>query len=436
MVSQLGTLVLAVLIVAAIFAIIVDRKLTGMRIVGQGSPEPFDVAGPGSVPPTGSALTSAATTTVPVTSSSITQVQPAIPTTPPSSSVAQAAPAILPAVPTPAIQTVPPVIPPPSPAPAITPPMAVMTPMTPISQLTSPTGTAPLPLSMTPISDQTQPAMKQPVRAIKTPVVPFVDNKHCKQEDRGVYTNDTAYTCDMTTRATYDMNTPGNLRKELEALDNRRRDIANRLNINLDPNHRVGCTTDADCNVLSWSLDGKKNVCKVDHTCMCNSGAGPLCLQPARYKDPAQMSVEEIRRFKMQDDLSLFTIIDYRRWLFLYRDDPQDLTDDHIKNFRLMMAGEEIHKNMIPAARLSPPPSVQNYLNLLDRGKAMQIKDLNLDTGPYLASNAFAYDNFIPPMEQPNLRGIDADSDKKVDAKALAEQVIPQGTRQPSQASG
>ncbi len=289
---------------------------------------------------------------------------------------------------------------------------------------------------MPPISAQTQPATKQPVRAITAPVVPIVANKHCKQQDRGVYTNDTAYTCDIMDRASYDMNTPGNLRKELEALDNRRRDIANRLNINLDPNHRVGCNTDADCNVLSWSLDGKKNVCKVDHTCSCNSGAGPLCLQPARYKDPAQMSAEEIRRFKMQDDLSLFTIIDYRRWLFLYKDDPQILTDDHIKNFRLMMAGEDIHKDMIPTVRLSPPPSVRDYLKLLDQGKAMKIKDLNLDTGPYLASNAFAYDNFIPPMEEPNLRGIDADSDKKVDAVALAKQITPQGTRQPSQAGG
>ena len=436
MVSQLGTIVLAVLAVAAVFAFIVDRKLTGVMIIGPGGREPFDVSG-GSTVPAAASVQSIAAVAVPSPATiapSTASPQPAQPTTAPSSVVAPSVPVTLPAVPTSALQTVPPVIPPPTPAPAITPPMAVMTPMTSIMQLTSPQGTAPLPLSMPPITAQSQSATKQPVQAISAPVVPNVANKHCKQQDRGVYTNDTAYTCDITDRASYDMNTPANLRKELEALDNRRRTIANRLNINLDPNHRVGCTTDADCNVLSWSLDGKKNVCKVDHTCSCNSGAGPLCLQPARYKDPAQMSAEEIRRFKMQDDLSLFTIIDYRRWLFLYKDDPQDLTDDHIKNFRLMMAGEEIHKSMIPAARLSPPLSARDYLKLLDQGKSMQIKDLNLDTGPYLASNAFAYDNFIPPTEEPNLRGIDADS--KVDAVALAQQVTPQGTRQPSQTGG
>ena len=188
--------------------------------------------------------------------------------------------------------------------------------------------------------------------------------------------------------------------------------------------YKVGCESDHDCNTIQWS-DNKKNICRVDHTCACESGSGPFCTVPARYKDPSIMTNAERERFKRQNDLSTFKPKDYANWLLLYKDCQEELTSDHLKNLQLLLNGSSLPK-AIPEKRESPPRSVKQYLDLLDAGKSLAIRDVNLDSGVYLPSNYTAYDMFIPPKELEHIGVANTDSYKQTDLSALSDKIIPQ----------
>lgn len=66
------------------------------------------------------------------------------------------------------------------------------------------------------------------------------------------------------------------------------------------------------------------------------------------------MSLLEKQRFRMQNDLSKFTVRDYWNWLMLYTDDITSLSDDHVANLKRFLAGDTITKSMIPRMRESP----------------------------------------------------------------------------------
>ena len=188
--------------------------------------------------------------------------------------------------------------------------------------------------------------------------------------------------------------------------------------------YKMGCETDQDCNTIQWN-DDRKNICRVDHTCACESGSGPFCTVPARYKDPSVMTNAERDRFKNQQDLSSFTPRDYANWLLLYKNCQEELTRDHLKNLQLLLSGASLPSE-IPRKKESPPESVKQYLDLLDAGKALAIRDVNLDSGVYLPSNFTAYEDFIPPKELKNTGMANADVLKQQDLADLSSKIAPQ----------
>lgn len=188
--------------------------------------------------------------------------------------------------------------------------------------------------------------------------------------------------------------------------------------------YTLGCETDDDCNTIRWD-DSKKNICRVDHTCACEVGSGSFCTVPTKYKDPNVMTLVEKNRFKFQNDLSNFTSRDYANWLMLYKNTPEELTLDHLKNLQLLLRGVSLPKD-IPTRRESPPQSVKQYLDLLDAGKALAIKDVNLDSGVYLPSNYTAYEKFVPPKELTRVGQANTDAYKQVELSNLSSKITPQ----------
>ena len=289
-------------------------------------------------------------------------------------------------VPTPSTQTIPPVLPLPQPT-----GVALSPPAQPVAVILAPS-----------VSDSSVVAAADKAS--------FVDanRKSCNDKDKFSFTAINRNGCRDGERIKYDKNSPEHLRMELELLEMRRAEISNKLDINFNNGHRIGCTSDADCNVINNG--STKNICRVNNTCDCKEGNGPFCQHPANYKDPNTMSDSERQRFKKQNDLSQFTTTDYTNWLLLYKDTPKDLTLDHSRNLQRVLSGDGIKVTDIPRVRASPPPNAPDqYFKLLE-GHPQNISFVNSDTaGPYLASNYTSYDQFIPPQDLTNYRVINPD---------------------------
>lgn len=317
--------------------------------------------------------------------------------------------------PVPTTVTLPPTLPAGGTAAVPTPMTTVVPPELPIPQ---PTGVAQTPLAT--------PVVLPPVVSVQQPIVSEQDKssfvatnrKQCDETNRPSFQSLQRKSCRAGERGKYDINSPEHLRMELELLELRRQEIANKLDVNLNKGFQIGCTSDADCNQVNTGSE--KNLCRVDNTCACNNGNGTFCQFPANYKDPNTMTPLERQRFKNQNDLSRFTVADYRNWLLLYRDTPNELTPDHAANFQKILKGDSVTATDIPRARLSPPPnSADVYLKLLD-GHADSIKFTNSDTaGPYLASNYTSYDQFLPPADLKDYRVVNPDDLVKKPAPVL-----------------
>jgi hypothetical protein len=156
----------------------------------------------------------------------------------------------------------------------------------------------------------------------------------------------------------------------------------------------IGCTKDADCNVVNG--DGK-NICKSDGTCSCiGGGSGLFChYGPVNYRDPKDMSESERRRFKSKYRGNM-TLQDYKNWLMLYKDDPENLRERHQQNFRVLMQGGQLTMKDVPALAIQAPTDAADYFQQM-------YKDGNIavifpeNEGPYVGANYGKFDSFEPP---------------------------------------
>ena len=160
----------------------------------------------------------------------------------------------------------------------------------------------------------------------------------------------------------------------------------------------VGCRTDADCNVVHG--DGK-NVCKSDGTCSCvGGGSGTFChFGPVNYRDPRDMTKEERRRFKAKFR-SDYTLQDYKNWLMLYRDDPENLRENHRRNLKVLLRGGQLEPKDIPSMRVRPPTDAADYFQRLYKGGNIAVHFS--EDGPYVGSNYGQFDEFVPPENVSN----------------------------------
>jgi len=194
------------------------------------------------------------------------------------------------------------------------------------------------------------------------------------------------------------------------------------------PRVLVGCRTNADCNVVHG---GGKNVCQSDGTCSCvGGGSGLFChYGPVNYRDPKDMTPDELRRFKakFRDN---FTLQDYKNWLLLYKNDPENLRDQHRRNLRLLLQGVNLTPKDVPHMRIRPPTNASDFFQKMYQGGNIAVQFPDNDS-PYVGANFGEFDDFVPPENIANswITGVvNTYKEGKDDAVALDWYLLPEVT--------
>lgn len=190
---------------------------------------------------------------------------------------------------------------------------------------------------------------------------------------------------------------------------------------------KIGCTTDADCNVVHGN---GKNICKSDKTCKCVSGSGLFChLGFTNYKDPGDMTPEEKRRFK-QHFRSNMTLQDYKNWLSLYKEDSENLRPHHRRNLKKLINGGQLFDIDIPKISKKTPMMAADYFQKLYKGGKISVHFPDQDS-PVTGYNSNEYNDYGEPGNDKSDRitgVVDLYKDTKDDAKALDWKIRPDVT--------
>lgn len=199
------------------------------------------------------------------------------------------------------------------------------------------------------------------------------------------------------------LNFSNNLRNNIQRPRNQERTIDNfeikKNKLKKKDKFEIGCNTDDDCNVVNG--DGK-NICKSDHKCYCVVGTGDFCqLGSTNFKNPKAMTPEELKSFKENYSKEKFSLQDYKNWLLLHKDNPKELSQDHLSNLNNI---NKLKEKDIPRSKISPPETAADYFNkMYQNNMEMILEPLNSDTaGIVIASNFSDYSEFIPPQDISN----------------------------------
>ncbi len=84
---------------------------------------------------------------------------------------------------------------------------------------------------------------------------------------------------------------------------------------------------------------------------------------PTTYKDPKDMTADELRRFKRMTIFDNMTVQDYKNWLLLYQKDYYLLGDENLLNLRNLLRGETLFLRDIPAGPTGGLPLDNNNIN-------------------------------------------------------------------------
>lgn len=165
----------------------------------------------------------------------------------------------------------------------------------------------------------------------------------------------------------------------------------------------VGCQSDQDCNIVYGQ---GQNKCLVNNQCYCLNGSGIFChYGPTYYKDPKDMTPEQLQKFKTKAKFDHMTVQDYVNWLYLHNNesDLENLTLRHLINLRKLLKGIPLTLNDIPRDIDPRPLTAQEYfdrLYLMDDSMLPR----NTDTaGLQIPANYVNYPQFYPPKNLKHL---------------------------------
>ena len=88
---------------------------------------------------------------------------------------------------------------------------------------------------------------------------------------------------------------------------------------------------------------------------------------PTNYQDPNDMSQEQRLSFKYSYPNNM-TLQDYVNWLMLYKDEPKNLSKEHVINLQKLLIGEKLEYIagiLPPSTKTSPPLTSKDYFNNL-----------------------------------------------------------------------
>lgn len=171
----------------------------------------------------------------------------------------------------------------------------------------------------------------------------------------------------------------------------------------------LGCNTDRDCNVV---YGHGLNRCLSNHQCYCNRGSGQFChYGPTYYKDPKDMTDQQVRKFKLRAKIYKMTLQDYINWLFLFEDEQDLLPQRHFANLQKLLKGLTLTQNDIPRDQVPPPMTAQEYYHqMYTLDEQLNPRDPNT-AGIQIPANYMEYSEFEKPK---NLKHLD-DSDHLLD---------------------
>jgi hypothetical protein len=170
------------------------------------------------------------------------------------------------------------------------------------------------------------------------------------------------------------------------------------------PSRVLGCNVDKDCNVVNGNGENK---CLSTHKCYCVKGSGAFChYGPTYYKDPKDLTSDQIRKFKFRAKVYKMTSQDYVNWLHLFedKDDQNLLAPRHLANLQRLLKGIPITDADVPREEIPPPMTSEQYFNQLYQLDT-QLNPQNSDmAGVQLPANYFEYSQFDNPR---NLKHLD-----------------------------
>jgi len=144
------------------------------------------------------------------------------------------------------------------------------------------------------------------------------------------------------------------------------------------------------------------------------------------YKDPKNMTPQQIQKFKEKAKIYKMTLQDYINWLTMFIDDPDALPPKHLSNLLKLRGGQSLTKDDIPRDQIPYPLTAQQYFEKVSTIDD-QLLPQNLDTaGVQIPANYMEYSQFDSPR---NLKHLDdynhIEKLKKYEHKESIDQVTP-----------
>jgi hypothetical protein len=121
---------------------------------------------------------------------------------------------------------------------------------------------------------------------------------------------------------------------------------------------------------------------------------------------------------------------DYKNWLMLYKNDPENLRDQHRRNLRLLLQGVNLTPKDVPHMRIRPPTNASDFFQKMYQGGNIAVQFPDNDS-PYVGANFREFDDFVPPENIANswITGVvNSYKDGKDDAFALDWYLLPEVT--------
>jgi len=156
-----------------------------------------------------------------------------------------------------------------------------------------------------------------------------------------------------------------------------------------------------------------KKVEKV-HSKVPHRSASSFKSQPAEipyYRDPKDLTPAQQLKFRSKANLRKMTLTDYKNWLLLFREDPENLSAQNRRMLTRLIKGQEINAEDIPQSNYPQPHNARERYHLLVDGDYPQPDSTS--------TTVRGFPGFRTPQNLKHLSGINPDEYRKSSGAVL-----------------
>ena len=132
-------------------------------------------------------------------------------------------------------------------------------------------------------------------------------------------------------------------------------------------------------------------------------------MAPTYYKDPKDMTPDQLQKFKWRARVYKMTPQDYMNWLLLYQDDPDALAPQHLENLHRVMNGELLKNADVPREHSLPPLTAREYFEKIAQIDQQLIPQEPNTGDSQIPANYMEYSQFERPQNLKHLDDYDHD---------------------------